>query len=47
MQCFLRGTVRDTINPKNIWHRGLGYLARGCQMGGGGGGGGFRITVAP
>ena len=30
MQYFPRGTVEDTINPKDIWHGGAKYPRISC-----------------
>ena len=30
MQYFLRGTVGDTVNPKEMWHGGANYPRISC-----------------
>ena len=31
MQYFLRGTVRDTVNPKDMWYGGANYRRISCM----------------
>ena len=45
VQYFLRGTVGDTINPKDMWHGGANYPRISCT--GVPKRGDVRITVTP
>ena len=45
VQYFLRGTVGDTINPKDVWHGGANYPRISCT--GVPKRGDVRITVTP